>query len=235
MTRPPPSRLVHAADRHLEVDSVVGWKEIRRPALSLLHWKRSVPKRLSGWVDRVVPTLLLDLSLRSPARSFPEEALRAALPPSGEGLELFIEDLALLWRRYRALMRPQTVHLKLATIAHQMCPKYHCDNVHLRLVCSYAGAGTLWLPERAVDRRGLHPEPLEGARPRQLQRFEVGLLKGVAWPGNAALGAVHRSPHAHGGPRLLLSLDTVGGHRHLPTSKLVSLEVHPKVVTVATP
>ena len=46
-----------------------------------------------------------------------------------------------------------SVHL--STITNNACTKYHTDGYSLRLFTTYFGAGTEWLPERAVNRVGL--------------------------------------------------------------------------------
>ena len=74
-----------------------------------------------------------------------------------------------------------------------MCPRLHVDNVPLRLLVTYTGAGTLYAENAAVDRTKLlvPPEALgnDGAiRPgHELKQTSVGdvlLLKGNTWPGN---------------------------------------------------
>ena len=50
----------------------------------------------------------------------------------------------------------------------------------------------------------------EGATIRQLERFDVGLMKGDRWPGNQGKGLVHRSPHDRDAKqrRVLFKIDT---------------------------
>jgi hypothetical protein len=86
-----------------------------------------------------------------------------------------------------------------------MCPRFHVDKVPCRLVTTYHGIATEWLPHHCVNRSKLgagnagksdeqsglfqHPNNIH-----QLHQGEVALLKGESWEGNEGAGLVHRSP-----------------------------------------
>jgi len=98
-------------------------------------------------------------------------------------------------------------------VTHDGCRLFHTDKLTLRLLCTYAGAGTQWLPDAEVDRSALGRGSnaavcADPGKIRAVRRGDVALLKGEAWPGNAGRGIVHRSPPARPGTgRLLLTLD----------------------------
>jgi hypothetical protein len=88
------------------------------------------------------------------------------------------------------------------------------------MICTWQGPATEWLEHEDVDRRTLgrhgnqvlagHPEFAHAhARVRRLSAFDVGLMKGEAWPGNAGRGLVHRSPDPVGEPRVMITLDAL--------------------------
>jgi hypothetical protein len=128
--------------------------------------------------------------------------------------------VATLVGRFFALSRAETVRAELAVVAHDKCRKFHADYVGLRLLCTYAGPGTEWVEEAAVDRAALdHAEVcvdtcnarvVRGALVHRCAPFDVLVLKGHHWPGNDGFGAVHRSPpvEAAGARRLVLTLTT---------------------------
>ena len=112
--------------------------------------------------------------------------------------------------------------LRLATLEHAMCPRFHTDKVPCRLVTTFRGSATQWLPHHAVDRtklghgnKGL-PDHESGiyqneAEICQMSEGDVALLKGESWEGNEHAGLVHRSPELQvNEKRLLLSLDFIG-------------------------
>lgn len=121
-----------------------------------------------------------------------------------------------------SLFAINTVGVNLAVINDVMCPRFHADRVPCRLITSYCGPATEWLPHSVVDRSKLGlgsdglPDHLSGLYPderdiQQLSCGDVALLKGTLWPGNENAGQVHRSPAVEFGERrLLLTLDFGG-------------------------
>jgi hypothetical protein len=84
----------------------------------------------------------------------------------------------------------------------------------VRLISTYAGVGSQWLKEGAMDRQQLgqaNAQPQDSAQIQQLASGEVALLKGEKWHGNEGFGLIHRSPQpAAGERRLILTLDWLG-------------------------
>lgn len=117
------------------------------------------------------------------------------------------------------LFELSTVEVNLTVINDVMCPRFHTDRVPCRLITSYCGPATEWLPHSVVDRSKLGrgnnglPDHLSGLYSaeddiRQLDSGDVALLKGTLWAGNEDSGQVHRSPAVRPGEkRLLLTLD----------------------------
>lgn len=113
------------------------------------------------------------------------------------------------------------VGLRLTSLEHAMCPRFHVDSVSCRLVTTYRGIATQWLPHHLVDRSKLgagnqdKPDERSGLFEKitdiqQLGQGDVGLLKGELWHGNEGAGLVHRSPDLSDGKRrLLLTLDII--------------------------
>jgi hypothetical protein len=115
------------------------------------------------------------------------------------------QDIAWLAESYGALLERRHLHGQLAVVAHDACRKLHVDNVTIRLLCTYAGPGTQWVPNEDVVRENLAriDVDLEEANRsvlrhadavRQCKAGDVLLLKGEAFRRNRGFGAVHRSP-----------------------------------------
>jgi len=162
-----------------------------------------------------------------------ERDLRVAVRPRGGDLSLVLaafhqevadavtSDLRALIGLFADVTECDAVGVRMAVSRSPMCPRFHVDHVTLRGVVTYVGAGSEWVDHGAVDRRRmghaadgvaddrsglLRPGAvIERARP-----FDLVLFKGTAWPGNAARGAVHRSPCGDGGPRLMFTFDALG-------------------------
>lgn len=132
------------------------------------------------------------------------ESLHSLLPEL-EGKSRFVQDLALLLDMYSCLFDLEEVGLRLQVLDRAMCPRFHTDKLGCRLVTTYKGPGSEWLPNNVVDRsklgagnRGLSDEAsglyASDESIQQVNEGDVLLLKGDGWYGNEGAGAVHRSP-----------------------------------------
>ncbi|MEH6552445.1 MAG: DUF1826 domain-containing protein [Pseudomonadales bacterium] len=129
------------------------------------------------------------------------------------------EDIIELVDMFCCLFDLGQVGLRLTVLDKAMCPRFHVDKVPCRLVTTYQGSATEWLPHNVVDRSKLghgsegKPDEQSGLFPKlgdiqQLTVGDVALLKGESWEGNEGAGLVHRSPSLSAGERrLLLTLD----------------------------
>jgi hypothetical protein len=128
-----------------------------------------------------------------------------------EGYEGFIADVSWLVSAFACLLGAQRIGLRLRVLDKAMCPRFHVDHVPVRLITTYAGIGSQWLKEGAMDRRQLgkpDAEPQDDSLIQQITSGEVAMLKGEKWHGNEGFGLIHRSPQpAPGERRLILTLD----------------------------
>ncbi len=139
--------------------------------------------------------------------------------PHFEHRAALLEDITLLTDMFACLFDQDDIGLRLRVIDTPMCPRFHIDQVPSRLVTTYAGPATEWVPDEFADRNklgagnnGLSDEE-SGLlqQPCHIQSMQIGdvaLLKGGRWKGNEGSGLIHRSPnHSDGQKRLLLTLD----------------------------
>ncbi|ALM53642.1 DUF1826 domain-containing protein [Halomonas huangheensis] len=135
--------------------------------------------------------------------------------PDPEAAEILVEDIQTLAEAMACLFETDSVGIRLRLLDAAMCPRFHCDNLPVRLVTTYVGPGSEWLPEAGINRAGLgapssdKPEVLRDPQAiQQLQSGDLALLKGSGWIGNEASGLVHRSPAlVSGQKRLLVTMD----------------------------
>ncbi|MEM7563282.1 MAG: DUF1826 domain-containing protein [Pseudomonadota bacterium] len=134
---------------------------------------------------------------------------------------MLVQDISQLVELFCGLFDQKQVKLRLTALDRVMCSRFHVDRVACRLVTTYHGCNTHWLPETGIDRtklgrgnKGL-PDELSGIYRssgdiKHLTNGDVALLKGSLWRGNEHLGLVHRSPTPKPGEsRLLMTLDFV--------------------------
>lgn len=129
------------------------------------------------------------------------------------------ENIAELVDMYCCLFELERAGLRLAVLDRAMCPKFHVDRVPCRLVTTYYGPATEWLPHEAIDRAKLsagsygrsdnQSDPFQSHNDiYRLTDGDVALLKGELWEKNENAGLVHRSPALQARERrLLLTLD----------------------------
>ncbi|MFD2177201.1 DUF1826 domain-containing protein [Veronia pacifica] len=195
--------------------------DIYQSELNIAIWQRTLSSELQQAVAQFVtshPTFQLAMTLRvdNALTSLTEELGRK------EPTHLLAEDLSQIIDMFGCLFDLKRVGVRLTAISKAMCPKFHVDNVPCRLVTTYHGDATEWLPNHGVDRSKLGHGSMgladheSGLYPHSglIQRMDTGdvaLLKGERWDGNENFGLIHRSPQLNQGEsRLLLTLDFSG-------------------------
>ena len=119
--------------------------EIHKDQANIAIWQRDFPKELKHAAKLVVdhtPTLQISLSLSSENVYTPINQALGETPTS----EVLSQDIAGLIDMFCCLFDLQRVGLKLTVLDHVMCPRFHADQVPCRLVTTYQGEATEWLP-----------------------------------------------------------------------------------------
>lgn len=207
------SRLVRTS----ESEEVVKLSDIYQADINMAVWKRKLDQSLQDALLQgdfsSISTINTTVSLE-----YIEDLLHSKLP-EGPGKSAITEDISYLVDLFTCLFDLQKVGFRLAQIDRAMCPRFHVDAVPCRLVTTYIGAATEWLPNEVVNRQKLgrgnngYPDHASGlyrqpSNIHQLQPGDVALLKGESWLGNEEKGLVHRSPDASPSKsRLVLTLD----------------------------
>lgn len=208
------------ASNAVAVDSASGLELIGRDDLNLVIWNRADAPNLAEMAASLPDARDVDPTAeraRLNAASLVRDCdayVSALFEGRDETLKAVKDDLALLTRIMFRATRTSAVHVRLERLLHDGCKFFHSDIVGIRLLCSYAGEGTQWLPDYAVNRLALGSKSndricSDRAAIGSLQRGAVGLFKGDRWPGNAGRGVVHRSPPVQSDheARVLLCLD----------------------------
>lgn len=191
--------------------------DIYQPDTNIAVWQRDFERDTTNAISQFIaenPELSKSLTL-SPENAF--ESLDYAF--DGKAPVSLLIDIAQLVDMFCCLFDLDSAGVRLATLNGAMCPRFHVDHVPCRLVTTYQGIATQWLPNELVDRSKLGkgsnglPDSSSGLYQQdsdieQLSSGDVALLKGTRWEGNEEKGLVHRSPNnAVNEPRLLLTMD----------------------------
>ena len=190
----------------LEVDAMravysptlAGLAAIRQPDVNIAIWQRSLSPTITSYVQHCLTQQVWPgLELTSAVAMLPER-LRQALPTEW-GCADFVSDVVQLAEAMAEVSACQQVSVRLVRLDDTMCPRFHADNNSCRLLCTYAGVGTEWLPDG---------EPESAAAIQHLARGDVAICKGIQWVEQPEQALVHRSPPvAAGEQRLLLRID----------------------------
>ncbi|WP_270936957.1 DUF1826 domain-containing protein [Falsiroseomonas oryzae] len=186
-------------------------RDVLRPEVNLAIWHRDLATALTAGLRPLADAApFTAVAEDDPERAV--EALAAKLPATAP-LDLLL-DICRLARTFAAIVDTGgAVRIRLEAITGPACHRWHADAVGLRLLCTYRGAGTEWLPIAGGARaaRGIDPKALPCERSR-VATGAAAILKGEGFRGNAGFGCIHRSPPAGPGERarLLLCLDEPG-------------------------
>lgn len=149
----------------------------------------------------------------------PQDAFSRVSESFNNNMSEVSEDIAGLVDMFCYLFELKQVGMRLKVLDKAMCPKFHVDKVPCRLVTTYQGTATEWLPHELVDQTklgwgcngladcesGLYKSESDI---QQLNCGDVALIKGTLWEGNENAGLVHRSPELIANEkRLILTLD----------------------------
>ncbi|MEZ8305215.1 DUF1826 domain-containing protein [Vibrio splendidus] len=191
--------------------------DIYQSDINIAVWQRQFDEDLTMAISEFIasnPSFSKSISL-SPDKAYD----KLEFATDGTASKALLENMAELVDMFCCLFDLEEVGLRLAVLNKAMCPRFHFDQVPCRLVTTYHGVATQWLPNESVDRsklgRGSNGQPDSGsglyAHESDIQQMasgDVALLKGERWSGNENRGLVHRSPVTSSNEtRLLLTLD----------------------------
>jgi hypothetical protein len=181
------------------------WQE---PDCRLALWCRSLAPKIVEALDRA--TFAEFSSIRFTAASdevgrklssgllqdsFGATALSAALA----------QDMAQLVSLFVNMTGAQEVDVRLEAVRDDACRRFHEDSTLARLVTTYVGPGTVWVPAKQADEALRLQEDYSGPL-HEMPRFAVGMFGGAQARGG---GLVHRSPRiaATGSTRLFFCVN----------------------------
>ncbi len=167
--------------------------EIFQDAVNIAVWETEISPKLESAVKAVMassPDLRLSevISIKSA-----ESQLQQMLGADDASVELR-NDILELVDMFCCLFGLQRTGLRLATLNRAMCPRFHVDHVPCRLLKTYKGIATQWIPHAVVDRtksvvdRHNQPDELSGlfrseTEIENLQSGQVASLKRERWEG----------------------------------------------------
>lgn len=126
-----------------------------------------------------------------------------------------LEDIQYLLQLFESISTASQFRLSLETVSTNMCRRFHADYNVLRLLCTYMGDGTLWLPDQAIDFVAYHKGKCNDEIVKdehliqQIATGSVCILKGAKYADDRPI--LHRSPNIENksSQRILLRIDAI--------------------------
>ena len=199
------------------------FSDIYRDDINIAIWQRKLSDQLVWAANEILKThARLEIAEVVTATSAHAKLCKAL--GESDAIKVLSEDITLLVDMFCCVFDLKKAGLRLTALDRAMCPRFHFDRIPCRLVTTFHGVATEWVPHQLVDRSQLgagnqgKSDEQSGLFQsiddiRQLNQGDVALLKGEFWQDNEGAGLVHRSPVQGQGSvnerRLLLTLDFI--------------------------
>lgn len=191
-------------------------QSICQPQVSLAIWQRRLPlsiqQRMAALCVLMPRHEMTTLSPGAPTDPALDKVLRGFHGTPVDARDAWRTDLQLLIALARNLAPQALLRVHIETRACNPGQQFHVDHAALRLICTYRGQGTQWLPKTAFDRCASAGE--SNARIRDWSALQeipsgaVAVMKGNRFPDQPGQGLLHRSPSASvAAPRVLAMVD----------------------------
>lgn len=184
-----------------ESDSEEVFSTLAAREVQLAIWRRAVPEGMTAALDAWARTRPARWGRIGDASTLALDDLGATLPAD---VRCRVHaDLQMLLHHFALCIGGRKVRLEFGPVLDNQCRKFHVDHMHLRLITTYLGPGTQWVPESAVRRAAFgrcYSRVADANRAivsdrtqvRHAVAGEVLVMKGVRH--GDGLGVVHRSP-----------------------------------------
>jgi hypothetical protein len=173
------------------------------------------PTGIAPALDALAPAELPNFRLEGSAlRVCDWLAWLAATPGLSAALAWVIGDCTTQLARFVEASGSTIVAVKLERVSDDACRRLHHDYVAHRLVCTYRGPGTEWLPRAREAALGDERDIVPADWLRPVPRFAAALFAGRLLPGGRPV--LHRSPPiaGTGQVRLVLTINEPFSGRH---------------------
>ena len=190
-----------AESRHREGAGPDVFDDLVSPTVDLAIWHRAVPDGVAAALVEWVRAGASRFMRVGAPRTLALDDLAPTLEP--EARTWLRADIEALLEHFDGIADGRTVRLEVGPVRDSQCRKFHVDHMPLRLITTYVGPGTHWVPDPYVRRqafarrygriadanRAIVPDR---AAIRHARAGDVLVMKGVCHPDSN--GVVHRSP-----------------------------------------
>lgn len=182
---------------------------ITNTGTTLAIWRRELSDALTVIANTISQRAVDIVTTLDPFCNEARPEFKRALSDLEEDqIELLVEDVVYLSQSIANACQKKLVRIRLESVADDGCRRFHLDNVFMRLIVTYAGAGTQWVPPAFAAAARDQQEDYNGPI-HSIGTGDAAIFRGKK-SGEADL-IFHRSPPLKGGdsPRLVVVIDGV--------------------------
>lgn len=186
---------------------------VKKSDVNLVIWEREPDTEIQTFIHELYNSVFGPVNLSIAAGLVSEQLMTLFGDDHSPGADRLRDDIITLTEYFLKASRSDLLKLHLRVVDDDACQKFHVDRYSLRLICTYDGPGTEWVPDSLINRKALGTTNEQIVRDvSQIQRmgcFHVGMMKGDLKDCRFGKGVVHRSPPVSetGLKRLVLRLD----------------------------
>tara|TARA_B100001173_G_scaffold247650_1_gene218098 strand:+ start:47 stop:709 length:663 start_codon:yes stop_codon:yes gene_type:complete len=195
----------------IRVKSIKGLKDFANQSNQLVILERTAPlessvffKKLMGITFVVIGEVFKKTAL-SDIRGILDDVISRKIQ-NDKFYEIWLKDMAHACKTFCDIENSTYISIWIGT--KRGCDRYHIDNVPQRMLVTYAGQGTEWLPNEFADRTAFkNGEPnkniiKDNLAKKYISDWDMALFKG------GEKGLLHRTPDtALNNPSILMRLD----------------------------
>ncbi|EKJ84977.1 uncharacterized protein DUF1826 [Leptospira meyeri] len=183
--------------------------DINRKGINIAIWKRSPSRNIINYLD--ILSKIKNFSLQINSKEV--QSIDKYLPIHYNRTVLdFAKEMLQLSNLFAMVTGLKEHNLHISTIETTQCPLYHVDFLSYRMICTYIGPSTQWIPNFNADRNhlgcGRNNHLVKDFRlVRETENFDVILMKGDTHPNDPNNGCIHKSPEIINGSRIFIRID----------------------------
>ncbi|XDD43815.1 DUF1826 domain-containing protein [Leptospira sp. WS60.C2] len=183
--------------------------EIHKKGVNIAIWKRKPSKNILSYLDSIARDKHFSLEIDSKDL----KQMETILPKSNTVSNLeFAKEIKKLSIIYENITNQKEHTIQITTVDKMQCPLFHVDFLAYRMMCTYTGPGTQWIPNSNADRShlgcGRNNHLIQDfSLIRETENFDVILMKGDLHPDDPKNGCIHKSPEVFLTPRVFLKID----------------------------
>lgn len=184
--------------------------DINQKGINISIWKRRPSQSIINYLDSLTITKNFSLQINSNEI----DSIQRYLPNHSKYSSAeFAKDLIQLSNVFGIVTGLIDHNVHLSTIETTQCPLFHVDYLSYRMICTYIGPGTQWIPNFNAERNhlgcGRNNHLVKDFRlVRETENFDVILMKGDMHPNDPNNGCIHKSPEIKNGSRIFVRIDS---------------------------